>query len=141
MRALLASCKTAPHNSYQPHPAEPEQHTKCSNRAFVLLKMWGAVLQDASTASIMQDSAPQPLPTTSSRTRTTHQMQGHHTIVGANIATCRVVQNYCSTCSACWWPNLAQICSTDIPCPSLEPQYRRTVSFATVHCLTAFTNV
>jgi hypothetical protein len=24
---------------YQPHPAEPEQHTKCSNRAFVLLKM------------------------------------------------------------------------------------------------------
>ena len=39
MRALLASCKTAPHNRYQPHPAEPEQHTKCSNRAFVLLKM------------------------------------------------------------------------------------------------------
>ena len=32
-------CKTAPHNRYQPHPAEPEQHTKCSNRAFVLLKM------------------------------------------------------------------------------------------------------
>ena len=29
----------APHNRYQPHPAEPEQHTKCSNRAFVLLKM------------------------------------------------------------------------------------------------------
>jgi hypothetical protein len=29
----------APHNHYQPHPAEPEQHTKCSNRAFVLLKM------------------------------------------------------------------------------------------------------
>ena len=28
-----------PHNHYQPHPAEPEQHTKCSNRAFVLLKM------------------------------------------------------------------------------------------------------
>ena len=24
---------------YQTHPAEPEQHTKCSNRAFVLLKM------------------------------------------------------------------------------------------------------
>jgi len=24
---------------YQPHPAEPEQHTKCSNRALVLLKM------------------------------------------------------------------------------------------------------
>ena len=28
-----------PHNRYQPHPAEAEQHTKCSNRAFVLLKM------------------------------------------------------------------------------------------------------
>jgi len=26
-------------NRYQPHPAEPEQHTKCSNRTFVLLKM------------------------------------------------------------------------------------------------------
>ena len=39
MRALLASYNAAPHNRYQPHPAEPEQHIKCSNRAFVLLKM------------------------------------------------------------------------------------------------------
>ena len=39
MRALLASYNAAPHNRYQPHTAEPEQHTKCSNRAFVLLKM------------------------------------------------------------------------------------------------------
>ena len=39
MRALLASYNTAPHNRYQPHPAEPDQYTKCSNRAFVLLKM------------------------------------------------------------------------------------------------------
>ena len=29
----------APHNRYQPHPAEPEQYTKYSNWAFVLLKM------------------------------------------------------------------------------------------------------
>jgi len=36
---MLASHKTAPHNRYQPHPAEPEQYTKCSNTAFVLLKM------------------------------------------------------------------------------------------------------
>ena len=36
---MLTSCNTAPHNRYQPHPAELEQHTKCSNRAFVLLKM------------------------------------------------------------------------------------------------------
>ena len=36
---VLTSCNTAPHNRYQLHPAEPEQHTKCSNRAFVLLKM------------------------------------------------------------------------------------------------------
>ena len=28
-----------PNNRYKPHPAEPEQHTKCNNRAFVLLKM------------------------------------------------------------------------------------------------------
>ena len=39
MRAVLASYNAAPHNRYRPHPAEPEQHTKCSNRAFVLLKM------------------------------------------------------------------------------------------------------
>ena len=37
--ALLASYNAAPHNRYQPHPAEPEQHISCSNRAFVLLKM------------------------------------------------------------------------------------------------------
>jgi len=37
--AHLQENKTAPVNRYQPHPAEPEQHTKCSNRAFVLLKM------------------------------------------------------------------------------------------------------
>jgi len=36
---MLTSCKTTPHNRYQPHPVEPEQHTKYSNRAFVLLKM------------------------------------------------------------------------------------------------------
>ena len=35
---VLTSYKTAPHNRYQPHPAEPE-HTKCSNWAFVLLKI------------------------------------------------------------------------------------------------------
>jgi hypothetical protein len=35
----LTSFKTAPHNRYQPHPAESEQHTKCSNGFFVLLKM------------------------------------------------------------------------------------------------------
>jgi len=39
MRALLASYNAATHNRYQPHPAEPEYHTKCSNSAFVLLKM------------------------------------------------------------------------------------------------------
>ena len=40
MRALvLISYNAAPHNRYQPHPAKPEPHTKCSNRAFVLLKM------------------------------------------------------------------------------------------------------
>jgi len=36
---VITSCKTAPHKRYQPHPAEPEKYTKCSNRAFVLLKM------------------------------------------------------------------------------------------------------
>ena len=38
-------------------------------------RLWGAALQDASSARILQRSAPQPLPTTSSRTRTIHQMQ------------------------------------------------------------------
>jgi len=36
---VLTSCKTAPHNRYQPHPAEAEQYTKCRNGFFVLLKM------------------------------------------------------------------------------------------------------
>ena len=36
---VLTSYKTAPHNRYQSHPTKPEQYTKCSNRAFVLLKM------------------------------------------------------------------------------------------------------
>ena len=31
--------KAAPHNRYQPHPAEPAQHTTCSNIRLVLLKM------------------------------------------------------------------------------------------------------
>ena len=31
MRALLASYNAAPHNRYQPHPAEPAQYTVCSN--------------------------------------------------------------------------------------------------------------
>jgi len=36
---VLASYNAAPQNRYQPHPAEPEQYTKCSNGFFVLLKM------------------------------------------------------------------------------------------------------
>ena len=39
MRALLASYNAAPHNRYQPHPAEPAQYNICSNTVFVLLKM------------------------------------------------------------------------------------------------------
>ena len=35
-RAVLASYIAAPHNRYQPHPAEPAQYTKCSNTVFVL---------------------------------------------------------------------------------------------------------
>ena len=38
--ALLASYNAAPHNRYQPHPAEPEQYTVCSNtRSLFFLKM------------------------------------------------------------------------------------------------------
>ena len=36
---VLAPYKAAPHNRYQPHPAEPAQHTTCSNIRLVLLKM------------------------------------------------------------------------------------------------------
>jgi hypothetical protein len=36
---VLTSYNASPHNRYQPHPAEPEQHTTCSNTVFVLLKM------------------------------------------------------------------------------------------------------
>ena len=36
---LLASYNAAPHNRYQPQPAELEQYTKCSNTVFDLLNM------------------------------------------------------------------------------------------------------
>jgi len=36
---VLAPHNTVPHNRYQPHPAEPAQHTTCSNTRLVLLKM------------------------------------------------------------------------------------------------------
>jgi hypothetical protein len=36
---VLTSYNAAPHNRYQPHPAEPEQYTRCSNTVFFLLKM------------------------------------------------------------------------------------------------------
>ena len=36
---VLTSYNAAPHNRYQPHPAEPEQYAECSNVVFVLLKM------------------------------------------------------------------------------------------------------
>jgi hypothetical protein len=39
MTELLASYNVTPNNRYQPHPAEPEQYTTCSNTVFVLLKM------------------------------------------------------------------------------------------------------
>jgi hypothetical protein len=43
---VLTSCKTAPHNRYQPHPTEPEQYTVCNNIVFVLLKM-GKMMPEA----------------------------------------------------------------------------------------------
>jgi len=36
---VLAPYNAAPHNRYQPHPAEPAQHTTCSNTRLVLVKM------------------------------------------------------------------------------------------------------
>jgi len=36
---VFAPYNAAPHNHYQPHPAEPAQHTTCSNTCLVLLKM------------------------------------------------------------------------------------------------------
>ena len=39
VRAVLAAYNAAPHNRYQPHPAEPAQHTACSNTCLGLLKM------------------------------------------------------------------------------------------------------
>ena len=36
---VLAPYNAAPHNRYQQHPAEPEQHTTCSNTRLFLLKM------------------------------------------------------------------------------------------------------
>jgi len=36
---VRAPCNAAPHNRYQPQPAEPAQHTTCSNTRLGLLKM------------------------------------------------------------------------------------------------------
>ena len=36
---VLTPYNTAPHNRYQPHPAEPAQYTTCSNTRLFLLKM------------------------------------------------------------------------------------------------------
>jgi len=36
---VLVPCNAAPHNRYQPHPAEAAQHNTCSNIRLVLLKM------------------------------------------------------------------------------------------------------
>ena len=36
---VLTPYNAAPHNHYQPHPAEPAQHTTCSKTRLVLLKM------------------------------------------------------------------------------------------------------
>jgi len=36
---VLTPYNAAPHNHYQPHQAEPVQHTTCSNTRLVLLKM------------------------------------------------------------------------------------------------------
>jgi len=36
---VLTPYNAAPHNRYQPHPAEPAQHTTCSNIRLVLQKM------------------------------------------------------------------------------------------------------
>ena len=38
MRAL--SYNAAPHNHYQPHPAEPAQHTACSNTRYLFSWRW-----------------------------------------------------------------------------------------------------
>jgi len=36
---VLAPYNAAPHNRYRPHPAEPAQHTTCSNTRLVILNM------------------------------------------------------------------------------------------------------
>jgi len=44
-------CTAAPHNRYQPHPAEPAQHTTCSNTRLVLLKM-GIIMPETCWESV-----------------------------------------------------------------------------------------
>jgi len=48
---VLAPYNTAPHNHYQPHPAEPAQHTTCSNTRLVLLKM-GIIMPETCWESV-----------------------------------------------------------------------------------------
>jgi len=39
LNIVLTPYNAAPHNRYQPHPAEPAQYTVCSNTVFALQKM------------------------------------------------------------------------------------------------------
>ena len=48
---VLTPYNAAPHNCYQPHPAEPVQHTTCSNTRLVLLKM-GIIMPETCWESI-----------------------------------------------------------------------------------------
>jgi len=48
---VLTPYNSAPHNRYQPHPAEPAQHTTCSNTRLVLLKM-GIMMSETCWGSI-----------------------------------------------------------------------------------------
>jgi len=48
---VLAPYNAAPHNRYQPHPAEPAYHTTCSNTRLVLLKI-GIIMPETCWESV-----------------------------------------------------------------------------------------
>jgi glycerol-3-phosphate acyltransferase PlsY len=80
IRCLLLTSVSKCFGHHYAHLQENKGRVNAFGVLFWFCWMWlvavvGAALQDASTARILQRSAPPPLPTTSNRTSTVHHMQ------------------------------------------------------------------
>ena len=75
---VLTSYNAAPHNRYQPHPAEPDQYTKCSTTVFVLLKV--GIMMPETCWRVEQKPSKCSRPTTQRPTTATNHIQQNQNI-------------------------------------------------------------